>query len=135
MISKEKQEAILRHFISHQTAHCELKLGQYQETGQPSYLDEAIQVSRASLNMTRHPVTEPSLLMILSKSLLHRYVVIGKYANLREAILTADLGVTAIPEGNPNLPSYIRHLADALNRAYTPAGRVITTRRVGGQRH
>ena len=122
MISKEKQEAILRHFISHQTAHCELKLGQYHETGQLSYLDEAIQVSRASLNMTRYPVTEPTLLMILSKSLLHRYVVIGKYADLREAISTADLAVTATPGGSPNLPSYIGHLADALNQAYTPTG-------------
>ena len=122
MISNEKQEAILRNFISHQTAHCELKLGQYHETGQPSYLDEVIQISRASLNMTRYPVTEPSLLMILSKSLLHRYVVIGKHADLREAVSTADLAVTATPEGNPNLPSYIRHLADALDRAYTLTG-------------
>ena len=76
MIGRETQEAILRHFISHQTAHCELKLGQYQETGQPFYLGEAIQISRASLNMTSRPGTEPSLLMILSKSLFHRYVVI-----------------------------------------------------------
>ena len=122
MISNEKQEAILKHFISHQTAHCELKLGQYHETGQLSYLDEAIQVSRASLNMTRYPVAEPTLLMILSKSLLHRYVVTGKYADLREAISTADLAVTATPEGSPNLPSYIGHLEDALNQAYTPTG-------------
>ena len=115
MISSEKQEAILRHFISHQTTQCELKLGQYHETGQPSYLDEAIQISRASLNMTRYPVTEPAMVMILSKPLLHRYVVTGKYADLQEAISTADLAVTATLEGNPNLPSYIRHLADALN--------------------
>ena len=122
MISREKQEAILRHFISYQTTHCELKLGQFHETGQPSHLDEAIQISRASLNMTSHTGTEPSLLTILSKSLLHRYVVIGKYADLREAITTADLAITATPEGSPYLPSYICHLADALSQVYTPTG-------------
>ena len=122
MIGEEKQEAILRHFIRYQIAQCESKLGRYLETDQSSYLDEAIQISRASLNMTRHSVTEPSLLMILSKSLLHRYVVMGMVADLRDAVSTADLAVTAIPEGNPNPPSYIRHLGDALNQVYTPTG-------------
>ena len=122
MIDKEKQEAILRHFISHQATLCESKLDQYIETGQPSYLDEAIQISRASLNMPRHQVTEPRLLLILGMSLLHRYAVIGENADLREAISTADLAVTAIPEGNPDLPSYIRHLADALDLVYTQTG-------------
>ena len=122
MISKEKPEAILRHFVSHQTAHCKSKLCQYQETGQSSYLDEAILISRASLNMARHPVTEPSLLMILSKSLLHRYLAIMEDADLREAILTADLAVTATSESNPNLPTYIHHLRDALGQVYTPTG-------------
>ena len=60
--------------------------------------------------------------MILSKSLLHRYVVTGEDADLRDAISTADLAVAAIPEDNASLPSYIRHLADALNQVYTPTG-------------
>ena len=122
MAGKENQEAILDDFIHHKTTHCESKLRQYHETGEPCCLDEAIQVSRASLDMPRHPATEPILLMILSKSLLHRYVVIGKHADLQEAISTAELAVTATPEGNPNLPSYIGHLADALERLYTPTG-------------
>ena len=122
MKSKEKQEAILRNFISQQTTYCELKFGQYHKPGRISYLDEAIQISRASLNMASHPVTELSLLMILSKSLLQRYVVIGKYADLQEAISTAELAVTAIPEGDSNLQSYIRQLGDALGQVYTPTG-------------
>ena len=122
MISKEKQEAILRHFISYQTTRCKSKLDRYHETGQPPYLDEAIQISRASLNMPRHPVKEPSLLMVLSESLFDRYVVMGRAADLREAISAAGLAVTAIPEDNPNLPAYIRHLAVALDRVYNPTG-------------
>ena len=122
MIGKEEKKAILRRIISHQITYCQQMLNQYYETSQASYLDEAIQVSRATLYMTRHSVREPSLLMVLSKPLLHRYVVMGKGADLQEAISTAELAVTTTPEGNPNLPSCIRHLAGALNRVYAAAG-------------
>ena len=60
--------------------------------------------------------------MILNKYLLDKYAVEGKDADPREAISTADLAVITTPEGNPNLPSYISHLADALDQFYTPKG-------------
>ena len=127
MISKEKREAILRNFIRYQTNYCELKLSRYRETGQVSYLKEAIQISLASLNLpglnlSGPPDTKSGLVTVLSKSLLDKYMVLREHSDLRDAISAAELAVAATPADSPDLPSCIRHLEDALSRADTTIG-------------